>query len=207
MAFRADTSIDDIMNNMRVNLKKRAAKNITTANMARGGLMRTLGVAPAPVSQQTGIPKKCPSRKRLIDADATKTKNSSRTKKTISYSMSFDPMSWRMGTNVFEEIKPEETSYPGGIESNITCSRGSRRGLQDPSSNHSFIDDNNYSIGSRSSNNTSQKENRSSNQFDNLLWQSRGPALHHYMNLDKWSISEKWTTAGVNVSMTLENAS
>ena len=203
MAFRADTSIDDIMNNMRVNLKKRAAKNITTANMARGGLMRTLGVAPAPVSQQSGIPKKCPSRKRLIDAAATKTKNSSRTKN----SMSFDPMSWRMGANVFDEIKPEETSYPGGIESNITCSRGSRRGLQDPSSNHSFIDDNNYSIGSRSYNNTSHKENRSSNQFDNLLWQSRGPAIHQYMNLDKWSISEKWTTAGVNVSMTLGNAS
>ena len=205
MAFRADTTLDDIMNNMRANLNKRATKNSRTAHVASGGLMRTLGVTPAPVSQQNGgVHKKCPSRKRLIDSAVTKTKNTSRIKKGILSSMTFDPFSWRMGANVFDEINHDDTSYPGGIESNITCSRGSRIGLQDHGSDLSFTEDNNYSIGSSTYYNKSQKENKSSNQLDNLFWQSSGPAIHHFMNIDK-SITHKWTT-GMNVSMTLENA-
>ncbi|CAL4123274.1 unnamed protein product [Meganyctiphanes norvegica] len=119
----------------------------------------------------------------------SKTKKSGTLKKETIGSKSSNPFSWRKGVSASDDIKPNaENINPGGLESNITCSRGSRIGFQGRGSDHNFTEDNNYSIytrGSKINYNRSVKEEKSRKQFGRLFWQSRGPAILHIVNIDK----------------------
>ena len=149
MASRSDTSLDDIINSMRANLRKIATNNKRSAPMASGGLRAPLAFVP--VQQQKDEPiKKSQLKKRLIEASSTKTKKTDAVKKETS-SKSSNPFTWKKGgASMLDDFKSVmDNTKSGGLEDNITCSRGSRDGFQGRGSD--FKVDRNYFIYTRGS--------------------------------------------------------